>query len=165
VETSFPPLAGVLDPTWAWVRRSLWAWPGTWIHLGIHIICTWIFGAYDAYIRSRLSISNSTTSHTYPFVHRARWKWWRLIVKVVFFENIQNNKALFVSFYFEELESYYWNRLFFRMWHSTTFQSYHIRLSQIHGVRDGNWFYRFTCYFSDVQLIAHSSTCFVITWM
>jgi hypothetical protein len=36
-------------------------------------------------------------------------------VKVVFFENIQNNKALFVSFYFEELESYYWNRLFFRM--------------------------------------------------
>jgi hypothetical protein len=27
---------------------------------------------------------------------------------------------------------------FFRMRHSTTFQSYHISLSQIHKVRDGN---------------------------
>jgi hypothetical protein len=43
---------------------------------------------------------------------------------------------------------------FFRMWHSTTFQSYHISLSQIHGVRDGNWFYWFTCYFSNAQHIA-----------
>jgi hypothetical protein len=43
---------------------------------------------------------------------------------------------------------------FFRMWHSTTFQSYHISLSQIHGVRDENWLYRFTCYFSNAQLIA-----------
>jgi hypothetical protein len=55
-----------------------------------------------------------------------------------YYENIQNNKALFVSFHFEELESYYWNRLFFRMCHSTTFQSYHIRLFQNHRVRDGS---------------------------
>jgi hypothetical protein len=52
---------------------------------------------------------------------------------------------------------------FFGMWHSTTFQSYHISLSQIHGVRHENWFYRFTYYFSDVQLIAHPSICFAIT--
>jgi hypothetical protein len=48
---------------------------------------------------------------------------------------------------------------FFRMWHSTTFQSLYISLSQIYGVRDENWFYRFTCNFSKVQLITHSSTC------
>jgi hypothetical protein len=46
---------------------------------------------------------------------------------------------------------------FFRMWHSITFQSLYINQSQIDGVRDGNWFYIFTCYFSKLQLTTHSS--------
>jgi hypothetical protein len=47
-------------------------------------------------------------------------------------------KVPFVSFHLRN-----WNLTneicyFFRMWPSTTFQSYHISLSQIHKVRDGN---------------------------